>query len=578
MSTKTITKRVALATVVALGAGVLSLVTVSSANASETLTGNVVANATDGITAAVTSGSGASAGILAIGSGAGLLQTATLINTGTLTVKYTPTTNDAGILVTGGTISAYNNAGSVVTGGNFIGAGSNGAIYASVKPNAGVSSMTIQMYNSLAAAATSASAGTLEDQIVVSVATTSVAGTLSLTTSKLYYNNAGDYTPASSTSTQATVGSSDYATAQYFTINPLDAYSASITSGALIQATATNGALVSLTSGQNTTAPTISTAYVLSVSGTKQVAQVKAGALAATGGTTTVTVTVNGTVLGTIAFTFTGKVAKVTLSGAGNAYYNGGTNAANTIGMKFADAAGNAIYIPQAGSAAYPAALVKDTNGFKALGTGLSGTVAWPADSSTSGKIYVTCPSGTNVSDAAQIDYTNADGTTIVSNSLGFTCSGAPDTYTAKLDKSTYNPGDIATLTVSFADKKGSLAADYGSSASGITNGGANDAPAISGNLLTAVTAPTKADYTTNGVVVYKFIVGSPATGVSTTNALAVSFPYVNSNADGDATTVAYTVTNGGGTSLNDVLKGIVSLIASINKQIAALAKLVTKK
>ena len=33
MSTKTVTKRVALATVVALGAGVLSLVTVTSANA-----------------------------------------------------------------------------------------------------------------------------------------------------------------------------------------------------------------------------------------------------------------------------------------------------------------------------------------------------------------------------------------------------------------------------------------------------------------------------------------------------------------------------------------------------------------
>ena len=44
---------------------------------------------------------------------------------------------------------------------------------------------------------------------------------------------------------------------------------------------------------------------------------------------------------------------------------------------------------------------------------------------------------------------------------------------------------------------------------------------------------------------------------------------------DGAAQTVAYSISSGG-TSLNDVLKGIVSLIASINKQIAALAKLVT--
>ena len=49
MSTKTITKRVALATVVALGAGVLSLVTVSSANASHAFA--VAANNPDGLTA-----------------------------------------------------------------------------------------------------------------------------------------------------------------------------------------------------------------------------------------------------------------------------------------------------------------------------------------------------------------------------------------------------------------------------------------------------------------------------------------------------------------------------------------------
>jgi len=43
------------------------------------------------------------------------------------------------------------------------------------------------------------------------------------------------------------------------------------------------------------------------------------------------------------------------------------------------------------------------------------------------------------------------------------------------------------------------------------------------------------------------------------------------------AQTLSYTIADGS-TSLNDVLKGIVSLIASINKQIAALAKLVAKK
>ena len=45
MSTKTISKRVALATVVALGAGVLSLVSVSSANAAANVAAGTVQSA-----------------------------------------------------------------------------------------------------------------------------------------------------------------------------------------------------------------------------------------------------------------------------------------------------------------------------------------------------------------------------------------------------------------------------------------------------------------------------------------------------------------------------------------------------
>jgi hypothetical protein len=71
------------------------------------------------------------------------------------------------------------------------------------------------------------------------------------------------------------------------------------------------------------------------------------------------------------------------------------------------------------------------------------------------------------------------------------------------------------------------------------------------------------------------FVVGAPTIDPYG-GQLLVSFPTVNA-ADGANQTVTYTIKSGQ-TSLNDVLKGIVSLIASINKQIAALAKLVTKK
>ena len=90
--------------------------------------------------------------------------------------------------------------------------------------------------------------------------------------------------------------------------------------------------------------------------------------------------------------------------------------------------------------------------------------------------------------------------------------------------------------------------------------------------------AANAADITTNGVVKYTYAVGT-TTGTFTNT---INFPDVNAIATANGLTagpVTATLTIAdGATSLNDVLKGIVSLIASINKQIAALAKLVTKK
>jgi hypothetical protein len=132
-------------------------------------------------------------------------------------------------------------------------------------------------------------------------------------------------------------------------------------------------------------------------------------------------------------------------------------------------------------------------------------------------------------------------------------------------------------LTVTFKDKNGALAADRAATYTSAT------VPSIYGSNLTATsgsstTAGSTADVTTNGVITYKFIVGT----TSGSYALLADFPTVdtaatNSGLTQTSQTVAYSIASSG-TSLNDVLKGIVSLIASINKQIAALAKLVSKK
>jgi len=292
---------------------------------------------------------------------------------------------------------------------------------------------------------------------------------------------------------------------------------------------------------------------------------------------TTVTVSWNGTVIATRSLTFTGAVAKVTLSSPSIGVLTG----TGTATLAFADSAGNAVY-PTSGGSAYPSA------GISTDGTTLNlfvtaGTVATLPSATATGKYNFSC-AATAGSAAIVVKYANPDGSVVKSAPLTVNCAGAADTYTAKLDKSSYAPGELATLTVTFKDSKGNLANDALS-----TNANASDIattkPQVSGGYLTPTTgdnttqggtAGTTSDGLTSGVITYKFVVGAPTIDPYS-GQLLVSFPTVNTDMDGANQTVAYTIKTGQ-TSLNDVLKGIVSLIASINKQIAALAKLVTKK
>jgi uncharacterized protein YfaS (alpha-2-macroglobulin family) len=164
--------------------------------------------------------------------------------------------------------------------------------------------------------------------------------------------------------------------------------------------------------------------------------------------------------------------------------------------------------------------------------------------------------------------YVNVDGSTVVSNTFDASCGGAPYSYSASFDKTSYAPGEIATLSITFKDLGGSLASDESAIA---TNAGSGVSDAsISAPGLTMVGAPTSVDRTTNGVKKYTFTVGSTE---GSYNAV-VSFPTID-----DPATVSYSVKAGTASVSNaDVLKSIVALIASINKQIQALQKLILKR
>ena len=611
MSTKTVTKRIALATVVALGAGVLSLVSVTSASAATKnydSTHNATASMGAMNIATIPSTSGApiaalatdastarSLGVLAYGDVAGgssayTTQTATILSTGIVEL-YTTVTPSSAVLfkLTNGLINTTGTTSTLTLNGSLSQAAYSGVLNSgiqsiAVKPASGATAFTVAMYtdstNDAAADLLSGAYSgtlTLSALITVTVASTNLAGTVSTTNSGAWYT--GLTSPGATTvtgtltsdsSTLASPGSIGNGGVGYLDVRARDAYGSALSGAGLLQATATNGALVKFSAAQANASALItansnltgSTDYVSVLSsGTADdyalsVAQPGSAPL-----TTVVTISWNGTVIGTRSFTFSGQIAKITLSSPLN-----GKNAAssgNTVVISYADSAGNTVYP----TAAY---FTQDSASFGGI---VSNTSLSTVPSATAvGKVTFTC--GT-VAGSTNLDvkYTNTDGTVITSNAVKVTCSGAAVNYTASYDKTTYHPGDIATLTITFKDSKGNLANDVDS----ITATG--QVAAISTAGVTGIVVPTNLDTPTNGVVKYTYSVGT-TTGTFTN---PVSFGYVDAaakaaslTASGPAT-VTLTIADGS-TSLNDVLKGIVSLIASINKQIAALAKLVTKK
>ena len=141
--------------------------------------------------------------------------------------------------------------------------------------------------------------------------------------------------------------------------------------------------------------------------------------------------------------------------------------------------------------------------------------------------------------------------------------NGATASFTASWDKTTYAPGELATLTIGVKDV-------FGNSM--------HDGQALSGLVLSVASGFTS--------------VGGTCEATSTITAGIASCVYAAGNTDGSysfsvdlttapdqsATVGAIKVTGATGVTNADVLKSIVSLIASINKQIRALQKLILRR
>jgi hypothetical protein len=360
-----------------------------------------------------------------------------------------------------------------------------------------------------------------------------------------------------------------------------DAYAADLDDGNIV-VTATNGALVNLgTAGTTPVAGTASTDVEFGSASTRTVRidQGTAGAPM----TTTVTITYNGTTVCSKTVTIRGKVAKIAVANVGTQdlseddgssqwmYEQIGLYSPGMFTILATDSAGNIVATDGLGTFSADAATlttVVQAATFPRLASSVSST-------STSRFTLGSFQCGSTAGSAnIKVKFTTTStGEAITSDAFTARCADNPDTYTVSLDKAAYKQGDIATATVQFLDSKGNKA-------NSVTAVGANSwvlpyfSPVTFSGTLAAgasATAVTKAD----GSVTYIFSVGASEVAVTGSYAGVVTY---NVPANGVKQTVQYSLVAGSDdVAFSEVLKSVIALIASINKQIQALQKLILK-
>jgi hypothetical protein len=576
MSTKTLLKRFAFGTAVAVTAGTLSLVSTTAAHAA--LSGNTTNTAGDIASIAGTGIVGPLAGT------SNISLTATVLSTGSLVVATASDVAHAGYYTvsSGAYVAAAGGSGAINSSQSaFTPAAANETFTVGIN---GAASSTFQVVGY-----TTTSKTAVESVLTVTIAGTSVAGTPSAAKSTVAWvpvNTAGTVDASgASTGVQSTNGTPAKV---YLQVQLADAYGVAVlASKGVLTVTASTGANVNTATGSggsaNTSPSAGSYSTAVNTDGYSTINVAVSEATAGAGWNGTVTVSFNGNVLATKSGVILGYVSKVLIAPVAVVNKNGSATL-DALSYNAYDAAGNVetlstniatassdapAVIAASGSVAFDSAAYNNTSSAGAIG-------------------YLNVTGISAGSSNIAVKYTRPDGAVVTSNTAKVNVGGNADSYTAAFDKSSYNQGDIATLKISFKDSKGNAAASnsmvYADNGATVHGWNASlTAPMLTqvGSLGTsgASAIPTTYDATgsistdQNGVITIKYTVGTPSGLTAGSYNAVVDFPTVDS-ADGAAQTVAYSVGNGG-TSLNDVLKGIVSLIASINKQIAALAKLV---
>ena len=553
MSTKTIKQRVVTVAVAALTAGFLSAV---PSTASETGWISTGTNSTGVITApSLSAGSTAGTGALQVG------------GTVTLGVNAASASAYFEVRISGGTFESVSSGASINSDRTVaISTGANVAIAGLVaKASTAGRNMVVASYVG-ASAALAAAQTTATSTLTVTVYAAGTAGVVSTGNSFIQILNTASTIGDATSNTDVTYANV-VAAGGYGAIGVLtkDGTNSNMPATTTLQATVKSGAcIVDIDTTPAVTAVT-STDY-------KEVFYVtQADGVNTPATTCSIELAAGGTVIGSKTLTFQGPVAKINVTSVGRATASS-AGSATTSGIGYVtttDSAGNVIggqtvtgYVVNAADANIITTVPTVTTNANLGVNGSTSAASVPAS------VNVTCVASTPTTPVKiQYKISNGIGGFIYSDVVDMYCgSSTPANYKASLDKASYAPGDVATLTITATDSKGAAVADAATLGAGSTI-------TIAGGVLTAVTAPASLDTFTAGKATYKYTVGTTEGAYN----LVVDLTARNSTTySQSAVTVAYKVAATTATVSNaDVLKSIVALIASINKQIQALQKLI---
>jgi hypothetical protein len=608
MSTKTLRKRISLVAVTALTAGVLSVVAAPVANANIATQTTIlpadgqmkVASGTNvtGATTTIVGTTARSLGLIYKDTSTTTAQTATVVAGGALVLIVANTVATAtGFTATGGSFSDPVDDSSAAaltieygTGNSSLLLSGTSATSVAVRWAApttagtytvtGVRSTNTTNFTTLA----TISSGTTIGNITVTVV---AAGSVAADAPSLPYSSCvTDTASGAQTSTADSTGTVTNGGSWYVKWALNNAYQSPVGTSGNIVATVTGDAYISIGNGAQApgTGKTV-VAYGTGAAGTDfdalRITQATAGAPT----TATVTITFNGVTVCTKTVTIRGVAASITISDVAavdlsGAVTNGdwlsdptgigtGGSRAGHYYITLKDSAGN-IVVPTS-SGEFSMDPTTTTTIVTALAVNSNVATSTSSTSSFSKSVGTFTCGPVAGSSAVKLRHTSAaTGVTITSPAFTARCADDPYTYTVSFDKASYTQGEIATMSVQFLDSKGNKANSL-------------DTPGAVSMILPFMTLVTSTGSATmlpnaDGVKAYTMTVGTSVGLTPGTYTGVVDFAALTDVAAVKATPT-YKITTGGDTTTNaDVLKSIVALIASINKQIQALQKLILRR